>query len=185
MHETYVSTRSQANLARREAEIALRMRRIPEEGALTTRRIGRIAFALYVARKLLDTRGPEAAWRHGVIGLPETDRTPSQSRWLDDTARERKAMIRIRLSEVTLRHRAAQQGVGVTLLPCFLGDSDPALARLLDPSEALTEDIYVLVHKDLRPIPAVEATMAALATLFRRARSELVGEVPYDVSASP
>ena len=42
-------SRDRLSLARREADIALRMRRLPEEGDLVARKIGRLAFALYAA----------------------------------------------------------------------------------------------------------------------------------------
>jgi DNA-binding transcriptional LysR family regulator len=38
----------------------------------------------------------------------------------------------------------------VALMPCFMGDPDPHLARYADPVEETQLDLWVLVHSDLR-----------------------------------
>lgn len=171
------ASRDRANLARREADIALRMRRVPEEGDLAARRIGRIGFALYAARAYLEPRGLTGDGSLAgldFIGLPEPERTPSQSAWFDAVAAQ--GVLRCRLGEVHLRHRAAADGLGVALLPCFLGDADGRLQRLGDPVPELAEDIYLMLHGDLRRDAAVRAVAEALAALFRRQRHALSGE---------
>jgi DNA-binding transcriptional LysR family regulator len=167
-----LTDRAPADLAERDAEIALRMRRPPEQGALTARRIGRIAFALYAERGYWAAHGAGAG---AMIGLPQTTRAPSQSRWLDDAAAARGAAIRLRLDDVALRHRAACDGLGITLLPCFLGDGDARLVRVVDPPPVLMEDIYLLVHEDMRGATPVTAVAVALAQLFKGSRMELGG----------
>lgn len=171
------ASRDRANLARREADIALRMRRVPGEGDLAARRIGRIGFALYAARAYLEPRGLTGDGSLAgldFIGLPEPERTPSQSAWFDAVAAQ--GVLRCRLGEVHLRHRAAADGLGVALLPCFLGDADGRLQRLGDPVPELAEDIYLMLHGDLRRDAAVRAVAEALAALFRRQRHALSGE---------
>lgn len=167
------NSRDRANLARREADIALRMRRVPEEGDLAARRIGRIGFALYAARTYVEQRGHGSLAGLDFIGLPEPERTPSQSAWFDGVAAH--GVLRCRLGEVYLRHRAAADGLGVALLPCFLGDADDRLQRLGDPVPDLAEDVYLMLHGDLRRDTAVRAVAEALAALFRRQRRALEG----------
>jgi DNA-binding transcriptional LysR family regulator len=171
------TSRDRANLARREADIALRMRRVPEEGDLAARRIGRIGFALYAAHAYLEPRGlggDGSLAGLDFIGLPEPERTPSQSAWFDGVAAQ--GVLRCRLAEVYLRHRAAADGLGVVLLPCFLGDADDRLQRLGDPVPDLAEDVYLMLHGGLRRDTAVRAVAEALAALFRRQRRGLAGE---------
>lgn len=170
------NSRARTNLAWREADIALRMRRVPEEGDLAARRVGRIGFALYAARAYLEPRGlagDSSLAGLDFIGLPEPERTPSQSAWLDAVAAQ--GTLRCRLGEVYLRHRAAADGLGVTLLPCFLGDADDRLQRLGGPVPELAEDVYLMLHGDLRRDAAVRAVAEALAALFRHQRGALEG----------
>ncbi|MGK9167148.1 LysR family transcriptional regulator [Inquilinus limosus] len=170
------NSRARANLAWREADIALRMRRVPEEGDLAARRIGRIGFALYASRAYAEERGVTGDGSVAgldFIGLPEPERVPSQSAWFDAVAAQ--GTLRCRLGEVYLRHRAAADGLGVALLPCFLGDADDRLLRLGDPVPELAEDVYLMLHGDLRRDPAIRAVAEALAALFRRQRRALEG----------
>lgn len=179
--------RTRANLALREADIALRMRRVPAEGELVTRRLGRLAFAAYAARRLVASRAGAAAddWSGlPVIGLSETRRAPSQSAWLDAAAAARGGVVRARLGEVGLRHRAVADGLGASLLPCFLGDADEGLVRLGSPPAELAEDVHLLVHADLRAAPAVRAVAEALAACLARHAAALAGRTRDDGPAS-
>lgn|GEM_PF-2321771 len=46
-------------------------------------------------------------------------------------------------------------GVGATILPCFIGESDPALVRI-SPGETISgRDIWLLVRSDLRNVPRI------------------------------
>jgi len=174
-----LTTKATLDVAGGEAEIALRMRRLPEDGPLAGRKLGRVAFAVYVARDLWEGLGRSEDWRGlGVVGLLETSRSPSQSRWLDETAAARGAAVRLRLGEVASRHRAVREGAGWSLLPCFLGDGDPALARLLDPPPELVEDVHLLLHERGRRTRPVRVVADALARVFRDGADALCGGVP-------
>lgn len=170
-----VNTRTALSLAHRDAEIALRMRRPPERGDLTVRRIGQVGVALYAARELVARVG--AVPPHGLdqltyIGL-RADPGSRQSAWLERIAAG--APMPLRLGDLTLRLAAARYGHGATLLPCFVGDREPGLCRLLPPPAELVEDVYLMVHADLKDLPPVRAIASALADLFRGAAAALAG----------
>ncbi|MBM6596225.1 LysR family transcriptional regulator [Microvirga pudoricolor] len=162
------ASRERSNLARREADIAIRMRRLPEEGDLVARKVARLGFGIY---------GPAGADPAAlpVIGLPRSDREPSQSAYLDAWAAGRP--VRARLSELSLRRRAAQALGAATLLPCWLGDPDPSLTRLIAPPRELREDVYLIARRDSRGDAPVGAVAQALADLFRAHATALAGEI--------
>lgn len=157
-----VATRTALSLPRREAEVALRMRRPPERGDLVVRRVGRLAFALYARR---------GAARDEMIGL-RADPSSRQSDWL-----ERQAAMppRLRLADPALRLAAVRRGVGTSLLPCFLGDAEVELERLAPPPPELVEDVFLLVHRDLRDLPQVRAVALELTRLLREQDARLGG----------
>lgn len=49
------------------------------------------------------------------------------------------------------------------MLPCFLGYRDPELVALSIDLERATRDIYLVVHSDLRRMPAVRAVLEFVA----------------------
>ena len=157
-----VATRAALSLPRREAEVALRMRRPPEQGDLVVRRVGRLAFAVYARR---------GASKGEVIGL-RADPGSRQSAWLE---RQAPTPPRLRLADVPLRLAAIRQGLGSSLLPCFLGDAEPGLERLGPPPPELVEEVYLLVHRDLRDLPQVRAVALELTRLLREQDDRLAG----------
>jgi hypothetical protein len=176
-----LSTRQRLDVANGDADIALRMRRLPADGAVVARRLGRVAFSIYASRDLLAarTRGTPSdggCWAGlPMIGLPETSRAPSQSGWLDTFAAAHGAVVALRLGDVALRWQAARTGAGASLLPCFLGDADTALVRLVSPPPDLAEDVHMLIAEQRRHTGSVRTVAAALAQLLRDASGDLDG----------
>ncbi|MBL4853542.1 MAG: LysR family transcriptional regulator [Robiginitomaculum sp.] len=64
-------------------------------------------------------------------------------------------MCRLRIDSVSSLLEAARFGVGATILPCFIGESDPALARISPGETVSRRDIWLLVHADLRKVPRI------------------------------
>jgi len=56
----------------------------------------------------------------------------------------------------------AAEGMGVTVMPCYLGDADPRLVRIGDLLEFRTLELWVLTHPDLRHTARVKALIAFL-----------------------
>jgi DNA-binding transcriptional LysR family regulator len=170
-------TRDRLSLAHREAEIALRMNRVPERGDLTVRRLARVGFTLYAARDYLASarRRPGGDPRSlAFVGLTDHPKAQSQGDWVERFARA--GAIRLRLGEVFLRHQAVVDGHGVSLLPCYLGDGDARLARVVDPPPALDEDVFLLVHNDLKALPQVRAVASGLVRIFKTHARALAGK---------
>jgi DNA-binding transcriptional LysR family regulator len=72
-------------------------------------------------------------------------------------------------------HEAARAGAGLAVLPCYLGDPDPALKRVGGVVPEVFADQWLLVHRDLRALPRVRAVMDAVVDLFQRERALLEG----------
>jgi DNA-binding transcriptional LysR family regulator len=157
------SAKDRANLQRRDADIALRMRQLPADGDLLARKVARLAFSIYAS----EVPGP-------LIGLAKTERRPSQSAFFDDWAADRP--VEVRIEDVGQRYRAVCAG-GATLLPCWLGDATAQLHRQLPPPPVLQEDLYLLVHRNLKPDRHIRAVATALQRLFKAHAGALQGRL--------
>ena len=65
----------------------------------------------------------------------------------------------MRCNSLTGLMAAATSGMGVAMLPCFMGDPSPALVRLADPVDAAASALWLLTHEDLRHTARVRAFM--------------------------
>lgn len=157
------------SLSRREADLAVRLDE-PEHPGLIARKLGRMAYALYAAADYLADR-TAAEWEF-VAYDDSLDHVPQQ-RWLRAVAGERPVVFRA--NDLASLFAAARAGMGVAVLPCFLGDPVPELVRLpADPAPAPRE-LWLLAHPDLRRAAPVRAVMDFLVELIARARAALEG----------
>ena len=154
------------SLTKREADVALRPSSRPPE-VLVGRRVGPLASALYGTDGTAPETAPWIAWEEG--GGP-----PDVARWVEQQVAPERIVYR---SNSMLHLLAAcRAGVGVALLPCFLADPEPALERLAPPDTALTTELWLLTHPDLRRSARVRALLDFLFEALRPMRPKLAGE---------
>jgi DNA-binding transcriptional LysR family regulator len=168
-----VASHMLANLSRREADLLIR-EQVPDLASIVTRRLGRAAYAVYGNRDLAvaDT-SREALRRMAWAGFDDDHNyMPGQSWMLDllDGARPG-----VRVNNWLVLHEAVRVGAGLAVLPCYLGDADPALQRVGPILEDVAADQWLLVHRDLRALPRVRAVMDALVRLFQEERAAIEG----------
>lgn len=157
------------DLSRREADLALRMGR-PRSPGLVARRVSELAFAFYAAPSTeAGGRGAVDLRANPFLG-DEADLL--QERWLAKLAPGLRVVHRCNSTTALLA--AARTGLGVVLLPCYIGDAEPALRRLDGPKPA-PHEIRLLVHGDLRRTPRVRAVIEWVDGLVERARPALLG----------
>jgi DNA-binding transcriptional LysR family regulator len=139
---------------------------------MVARRLAELAYAFYAS----------AATDAGVRGSVDLRADPflcdeaatnaAEERWLAKLAPGRQVVYRCNSTSALLE--SARQGLGVALLPCYIGDADPALRRLEGP-EPDPDGIWLMVHGDLRRTPRIRAVIDWLDELTTRARPALLG----------
>ena len=160
-----VETQQTANLARREADLALR-HHPPDGGDLYITKAGVFACAVY---RRIGAAG--AAW---VTYTEEQAHYPT-ARWVQDRLRETGSSVALRASNMPMQAAAIRAGAGRGVLPCFLGDADPLLERLTPPVPEIAVEYWVIVHRDLRRAACVRAVIDWIRHLFEERRDELSG----------
>ena len=165
-----------ANLARGEADIALRPAAFQQQ-AVFQREVGRIRYALYAARDYLRARGrPDFARRcpgHALVTMDE-DVPTADGPWLREVAGEAAVVARTNGREGLASMAAA--GLGLACLPRLIGDGTPALERLEAPVAPPDRRLWLGVHRDVRNQARVRAAITHLTGLFRQLQPSLLGE---------
>jgi DNA-binding transcriptional LysR family regulator len=154
-----------ANLARREADLAVR-HHPPEGGDLYISKLGTIACAVY--------RRAGSAAEAWVTYTEEQAHYPT-SRWVEQRRRETGAAIALRASNPPMQWAAIRAGAGRGIFPCFVGDDDPLLERLTPPIDEIAAEYWVIVHRDLRRAVCVRAAIDWVRALFDEHRDALAG----------
>ena len=135
------------NLTNREADVAVRV--VYERNALPLNLHGLkgpdLFGGVYISRDLL------AAWRAGA---------PDRIRWIviskhgipdwAGAGEVRTAEVPFRTTDAEAQIVAVRQGLGMTTLPCFVGDADPLLARVPGTSLHKYGTLWLLTHGETR-----------------------------------
>ncbi|HEY8926527.1 MAG TPA: LysR family transcriptional regulator [Polyangia bacterium] len=163
------------SLARREADIALRLGAFPERDVLR-RKLARVAFGVYASPAYLSRRGSWPAdgahERHRVIEMVDARGAPfPDSAWL--TALAPGARVAARTTSRDGQAALASAGLGLTTLPRHLGDHVPTLRRLSTPTTPPPRDLWLGVHRQARSTPRVRALVDFLAAELPRQRKAL------------
>ncbi|RXZ38686.1 LysR family transcriptional regulator [Oxalobacteraceae bacterium CAVE-383] len=154
------------SLVRREADIAIRLSR-PVDEELVVRKLAKVSFSLYASKAYLASNGEDA--QSYIAYDASMDATPQQA-WLQTQAGA--APIVLRSNDLAIQAAAAVAGVGIAVLPDFMGAQDECLVRLPHTGAALEREVWVAVHSDLRHAPRIQAVMAFLAACFDPAMNQ-------------
>ena len=168
-----IASHTLANLSRREADLLIR-EQVPELGGIVTRKLGRVAYAVYAGRDFKVSCTTSAAlgalpW----IGFDDDHSHFPGQQWLRERLAGQRPVVRGNNWLVLLE--AARAGAGLAVLPCYLGDPEPALRRVGGVIADVFADQWLLVHRDLRALPRVRAVMDAVVELFQRERALIEG----------
>ncbi len=160
------------------AEISIRNAR-PSRPDLRAIRVGSAAFALYATARYLDEHGPPGDWAtHRIVAVDESLSFMPGHGWLASHAAA--ARVPLRATSTLCRLAAARAGLGITLLPCLLGDRDADLVRLPTGVVAATDVWIVARGRSAR----TRAVLALLLALWKRSSRALSGGSRSDHSQS-
>ena len=134
---------SDASLAQREADVAIRLTNTPPD-TLIGKRVVTVSSAVYGSpeyiKRLLDDSG-EPEW----LGV---ECCSYHKAWTKQACGDQPH--RFYVDDTLLTQAALRAGMGVSVLPCFMGDPDPALARYGEPRPEWDLGLWILLHPDLK-----------------------------------
>jgi DNA-binding transcriptional LysR family regulator len=158
------------SLSRREADVALRNFR-PSQPSLVTRKIARVAFAPYASPSYVSQRGSGPDAYLGLEGelaqMPDADWPPER----------RGRPYALGSNSRAFLESAAAGGLGVAVLPCYLGDGRADLVRVGAPSAALVRDLWLVVSEEQKDLARVRAVVDFVTEQVDWAKDVLMGRV--------
>ncbi|WP_165973809.1 LysR family transcriptional regulator [Paucimonas lemoignei] len=161
---------SRANLSRREADLALRMvepSRDDGAGDYIAQQVGKLDCAPYCLSNLVSPKksnNPEAWQKLDYISWDESWADLPMAKWLR-AAFPGKAPV-LSCNSMQVQHAAIRSGMGVGMLPCFVGDQDTALQRLGSREPPLSRAIWLVYHRDLKASQRVIAMREFIQEIF-------------------
>jgi DNA-binding transcriptional LysR family regulator len=162
-----------ADLAKGDAEIAVRMAR-PEEPDLVARRAFDCGWFVFAATSYLASRGRPATFdelaRHDLVLYAENLHGALPMRWMEAHA----APAVSRVDSLETACQAISAGAGIAVLPAFVADSEPALQRVF-PDSVATNIGWIVYHESVRDAARVRVVADALAEFFQTHESMFLG----------
>ncbi|MDH3715592.1 MAG: LysR family transcriptional regulator [Gammaproteobacteria bacterium] len=149
-----VITNSVLNLMRRDADVAIRPSLSPPE-LLIGRCVGDLVFGIYGASAYLDRYQSGDIAAHRWLAVDDSMSGSPPGRWV--TANVPVQAVAMRADSFVALQVAAEQGLGLAILPCCLADASADLHRLACGKEDIVTGLWVLTHEDLRGSARVRA----------------------------
>jgi len=164
------------DLGRREADIALRVRR-PTDPSLFGRRLTGIAWAFYglagTSGNLRREGGSFNFSKQAVIGWDEPARIVVSDWLLAQVPSDR---ISYRSNSLVNQLMAVRAGIGIALLPCYLADPDEGVRRISGVLPDLSSDLWIVTHQDLRNTARIRAFLSVIGDAIVAARRSFEGQ---------
>jgi len=165
-----IGSGSVVNLLNREADVALRV--VVGDGTPPDNLYGAklCEFHMgYYVRDHLAARSSPVAWLLGPNEVVPSGWHPKRGITMSATP--------IRFAEMRSQFEAARVGMGITQLPCFLGDADPLLVRVPEAPVWRAGDVWLLTHGDTRRTKRVRLLCDHLRAAIQGLAARMAGQI--------
>jgi DNA-binding transcriptional LysR family regulator len=160
-----ISTDALLDLAHGEADVALRVGSAPSGAGIVARRLPPRRWSIYCGRAYATENGApglrDEIAGHAIIGMGGPMARLASWKWLESL---------VGASSVTFHSNSlggavanAKAGMGLAMLPCFVGDREPELIRCLPPIPELDAECWLIVSETMKSAPHVRAFADDLA----------------------
>lgn len=165
------------DIVKGEADIAIRVGSNPKQPSLIARRLPDSCWSVYCSRAYARMHGvPKSLGdltHHPLIfGEGALAKNPGMA-WLRRHAPG--AEVACRCNTLQNLYALIKDGVGVSIMPCLVGEADKTLLRCISPPAELRSQVWLLYHESLRRMPHVRVFIDALVTEIERRRPQLTG----------
>ena len=165
------------NLSKREADASVTVDR-PTTDSFVTSKLTPYRLLPYATADYLRQQGPirdvsdlaSLRWIDYVDDLLFTDQQVSLRKWLPS------ARSFLRSTSVIAQFQAARSGLGIALLPCFLGCREPGLVPVLPDVVDVTRDFWLVAPAERRELARIKALWDYLRRVTELNQDFLMGQ---------
>ncbi len=163
------------HLSRREADIVISLER-PTRGSVIVSRLADYTLYLYGQRETL-ARRPLVQERddlrhHAFISYVDDLLFTKELQFLEPLHRPER--FAFRSTSITAQYEAVRAGAGLAVLPAFLADRDPVLARVLPQEARFTRTFWMSMPAEAKHLARMQAVWGFLKEAAREAAARLV-----------
>ena len=163
------------HLSRREADIVISLER-PKRGAVIVTKLADYTLRLYgqreyLARRPLITKAEDLR-HHAFISYVDDLLFSKELQFLDQLHQPER--FALRSTSVTAQYEAVRAGAGLAVLPAFMADRDPILARVLPSQAEFTRTFWMSMPAEAKHLARVQATWGLLKEVGQRKAGVLV-----------
>ena len=161
-----ITTTGLVDLAAREADIALRLTAKPPD-YLVGRKVLPMRHGVYGTTRTLKKLSDPV---NVILFRGDTEHPP----WVTENFPNARTVMRV--DDVSSMAVATRNHLGLSRMPCYIGDSDPGLRRLDVPLKLSDWGVWILSHVDLRATARVRVCREFLLNTIEQQRSLILGE---------
>lgn len=169
-----VASDARLDVARGEADVALRAGFSPEGAGIVARRLPDTDWTIYCSRAYASERGAPANRAqipgHDIVGMEGRMSVLPGWRWLEASAPD--APVRCRSNSLVNLVWNLKAGLGLGALPVLIGDAEPELMRCFPPPPELRAELWLIVREELKAQPHVRAFTDFLAAHVKTTLAE-------------
>ncbi len=174
------------DLARGDADVALRTGSRPSGGGIVVRRMPNVGWSVYCSRGYAEEHGApahvDALDGHPVVGVDGALARRPPSQFLLQAAPN--STVIARSNSMPNLVSALRAGLGIAMLPCLIGDTEPDLVRCLSPVREVESEMWLIVREEVKSAPHIRAFSDVLAVEIQKMRGRLAGERPATAQES-
>lgn len=167
------------NLSRRDADVAIRATAEPPE-TLVGRRVASLGWASYASVAFMEEQAARSADEHDTskmrwIGYGEPMALTAGGRWLNTHVSP--DCIVAKVNNMSSLASAVSAGLGIGLMPCFMGEHLPCVQRLERITLGADSGLWLLTHPDLKKAARVRAFLDFFGNELTKSRKLIEGEL--------
>ncbi|MBS0466425.1 MAG: LysR family transcriptional regulator [Proteobacteria bacterium] len=162
------------HLSRREADIVISLER-PKRGSVIVTKLADYRLHLYGQREYL-ARRPLVAQRedlrhHDFISYVDDLLFSKELQFIDQLYPPER--FALRSTSITAQYEAVRAGAGLAVLPAFLADRDPILARVLPQEACFTRTFWMSMPAEAKHLARMQAVWGFLKEVGQREAGRL------------